>query len=72
MFVAVLLSTGYNLPQDIKHKSYDSMDKLKVLLKMFMMQLTTESIIHLITEQNITERTQREMHVDKYTFYLFF
>lgn len=35
---------------------------------MFILQLTTETTIHFIAEQNIVARTQRKMTVDKYTF----
>lgn len=41
--------------------SYASMNKLKLLWKMFRLQLTTETTIHCITEQN-TKNLEKNAH----------
>lgn len=44
------------------------MNKLKFPWKAFMLQLTTETAIHFIAEQNFAAKTQRKMYVNTYTF----
>lgn len=52
--------------------SYAFMNILKFPWKAFMlkafMQLTTETAIHFIAEQNIAAKTQKKMYVNMYTF----
>lgn len=44
------------------------MNKLKFPWKTFMLQLTTETAIHFVAEQNIAAKTQRKMCVNMYKF----
>lgn len=45
--------------------SYASMNKGKLLWKMFIPQLTKESAIYFIIEWKVAAKTQRKMHVGK-------